>query len=69
MVGAIQVASTLEDHFAAVTALKEFAARLLGLHAPATEPGYGFCQQLLELPSSLPSIYYPVPMLLVKPIL
>ena len=38
MVGAIQVASTLEDHFAAVTALKEFAARLLGLHAPEQTP-------------------------------
>ena len=34
-------------------ALKDFAAHLLGLHAPATEPGFGFCQQHLEFPSHL----------------
>ena len=77
--GPIQVASTLGDRFAAVTsklsrtqsrlsqslyALKEFAAHLLGLHAPVTEPGFGFCQQRLEFPSVLPSKYYPGPMLL-----
>ena len=46
-------------------ALKEFAAHLIGLHAPATEPGFGFCQQhQLEFPNSLPSKYYPGPMLL-----
>ena len=45
-------------------ALKEFAAHLLGLHAPAAEPGFGFCQQHLEFPSCLPSMYYPDLMLL-----
>ena len=64
----IQVASTLGDHFAAVTsklygaqsqlslslyALKEFAAHLLGIHAPAMEPGFGFCQKHLEFPSTI----------------
>ena len=45
--------------------LKEFAAHLLGLHAPAMEPGFGFCkQQCLELPSGLPCKSYPGPMLL-----
>ena len=73
------MASTLGDCFAAVTsklsgpqsrlsqnlyALKEFAAYLLGLHAPATEPSFGFCQQYQEFPSSLPSKNYPGPMLL-----
>ena len=53
------MASTLVDRFAAVDsnlyglqsrlsqslyALKEFAANLLGLHASATEPSFGFCQ-------------------------
>ena len=45
-------------------ALKEFAAHLLGLHAPATEPSFGFCQQHLEFPSGLPSKHFPGPMLL-----
>ena len=77
--GPIPVASTLGDRFAAIASkmsgtqsrlsqslydLKEFVAHLLGLHAPATEPGFGFCQQHLEFPSSLPSKYYPGPMLL-----
>ena len=77
--GPIQVASALRDHFAAVTsnlsgsqsrlyqspyAWKEFAAHLLGLNAPVKEPGFGFCQQHLEFPSSLPSKYYTGPMLL-----
>ena len=71
-------ATTLGDRFAAVTskqsgtqsirsqglyALREFAAHLLGLHALATEPGFGFCQQPLEFPSGLPSKYHPGPML------
>ena len=42
--------------------LKEYATHLLGLHAPATEPGFGFCQQHLEFPIGLPSKYYPGPM-------
>ena len=42
-------------------ALKEFAAHLIGLHAPEKEPGFVFCQQNLEFPSSLPSKYYPGP--------
>ena len=72
--GPIQVASTLGEHFAAVVsklsltqsldALKEFEAHLLGLHAPATELAFGFCQQHLEFPSSHPSKYHPGPMLL-----
>ena len=77
--GSIHVASTLGDCFPAVTcelsgtksrlflclyALKEFAAHLLTLNAPATEPGFGFCQQHLEFPCGLPSKYYPGQMLL-----
>ena len=77
--GTIQVANALGNRFAAVVsklsetqsklsqslyALKEFVAHLLDLHAPATEPDFVFCQQHLEFPSSLPSNYYPGPMLL-----
>ena len=58
------MAIALGDLFAAVTgklsgsqsrlpqslwSLKEFAVHLLGSHAPATQPGFGFCQQHLEL--------------------
>ena len=58
------VANKLSGTKSRLYTLKEFAAHLLGLHAPATEPSFGFCQQYLELPSSLPSKYYPSPMLL-----
>ena len=44
-------------------ALKEFASHLLGPNAPATEPGFGFCQQHLKFPSSLTIKYYSDPML------
>ena len=75
-----QVASsTLGDHFEVVTwklsgsqsrlsqslyALQEFAAHLLGLHAPAKESRFGLCQLHLEFPRGLPSKYYLGPMLL-----
>ena len=77
--GPIQVASTLGELLAAVArnlsgtqsrlsqslyAMKEFAAHLLGSHAPETEPSFGFCQQHLELPRSLPSKLYPGSVLL-----
>ena len=60
-------ASSLEhspDFPRACTPWKRFAAHLLGWYAPATEPGFGFCQQHQEFPSGLPSKYYPGPMLL-----
>ena len=44
--------------------MKEFAAHLLGLHAPAMERGFGFCQHNLESPRGLPSKYFAGPMLL-----
>ena len=73
------MASTLGDRFTAVTsklsgiqsrlsqslyALKEFGAHLLGLHAPAMEPGFGFVSSFLEFLSGLTSKYYHGPMLL-----
>ena len=39
-------------------ALKELAAHLLGFCGPATESGFGFCQQHLEFPSGLQSKNY-----------
>ena len=45
-------------------AYKEFATHLPGTHAPAEEPGFGFCQQHPEFPSSLPFKYYAGSMLL-----
>ena len=61
------MSSTLSDRFVAVASKlsgtqpklsteKEFATRLLVLHAPATEHGFGFCQQHLEYPSTMDSV-------------
>ena len=46
------------------TPWKSLPPNLLGLHAPTTELGFGFCQQHQEFPSGHPSKYYPGPMLL-----
>ena len=43
---------------------KRYATHLHGLHAPAIKPGFHFCQQHQEFPSSHPSKYYPGPILL-----
>ena len=44
--------------------LEIFSGHRLGLHDPAMESGFDFCQQHLELPICLLSKYYTGPMLL-----